>query len=207
MDFVKDVFAGPVTLDWTKYMRKIKYGTMANTDGLEMRFAVDSGDGLSKDVFFDSYLTDGATNVDGGRIKVDTAFSSLVTANGVLTTKQVGVSNVGSNLDKKFGARLIYHVGSPTASNSYAGVKLKWAGNDGLIKNFWAADERFRMGGFWIDELAGLGAYEVARVAAIFRGESDELPIVHIDGVNWMLDRVAVKSEKSKIGIVKAWRI
>jgi hypothetical protein len=55
--------------------------------------------------------------------------------------------------------------------------------------------------------LAGLGAYEVARVAAIFRGESDELPIVHIDGVNWMLDRVAVKSEKSKIGIVKAWRI
>jgi hypothetical protein len=207
MDFVKDIFTGPVTLDWTRYMKKIKYGTMANTDGLEMKFAVDSGDGLSKDVLFDNYLTDGATNVDGGRIKVDTAFSSLVMVGGVLTTKQVGVSNVGSNLDKKFGARLIYYAGGATASNAFGGVVLKWAGNDGLIKNFWAADEKFRMGGYWIDELAALGAYEVARVAAIFRGESDELPIVHIDGVNWMLDRVAVKSEKSKIGVVKAWRI
>lgn len=200
MDFAKDIWTGETTIDWSGKVGKIMRGTPIVTGGLDLSFTLDNGDGLSKDEFFASRVPEG-----GDAVKVATAFSTLKMEDGNLVAKQNGITP--EQADKQFGARLLYSTGAATAGNAIGGVAIKWDGGDGLFENYWKEEDGFRKSGFVIEELMALNAYDIARMGAIFRGESNELPKVHIQGVNYIIEKITVPTDSPRASLVRAWRI
>jgi hypothetical protein len=83
---------------------------------------------------------------------------------------------------------------------------MKWNDADGLAANYWVAEEKFRKDSLVIEEVGALTATDVARMGAIFRGELAESPVVHIWGVDWVVERVTISNNAKGLAQVRLWR-
>ncbi|MCP1384429.1 hypothetical protein [Runella salmonicolor] len=208
MDYSKNVYNGACTFDLSSKARRPNGGSPFSSAGLELSWTVDSGDQLNKDTFFLPYAT--AVPVGGGQLqKVQSPFRSLMMDAGLPYTKQFGIT--ADQGEKKFVPGLLYWKGVvggvPLASNTNGTTVLDWNHVNGLYANFWQEEEAFRQNAYKIQQRMALNTYEVARVSSILRGESDELPIFHHNGTNYLIDELIVPSNKPNLPQMTAWRL
>jgi hypothetical protein len=206
MDWGGDLLGAVAKVDWSSRFPRFRKGTPVWTDGLDLRSVMDGAEGLNKEEFFWGYQTAVSGSGRNGAVKAVTPWSGLMMDAGVPVMKQAGVGSFQP--DKGFGARLLYWVGgvSPVASNSFGGVVLKWNDADGLAANYWVEEEKFRKDSLVIEEVGALTATDVARMGAIFRGELAEAPVVHIWGVDWVVDKITISAGMKGVAQVKLWR-
>ncbi|WP_273210532.1 hypothetical protein [Runella zeae] len=206
MDYAKSVYTSACEIDWSAQAPRIPGGNPVNLPGIELSWTLDTNDQLYKDVFFDPYATEGAS---GELLKVQSPFRPLLMNAGLPYTQQFGITV--DQLDKKCVPGLLswqgVSGGVPLANNQFGSTVMRWNGNEGLKKAFWQEEEAFRMSGFRIESRFGLGAAEIARMSAILRGESEGFPVVHMNGTNYLLERMVIPSEQVNLPLISAYRL
>lgn len=206
LDYAKDVYAGLCEIDWSAQAPDFVGGSPSTVPGLELSWLLDSNDQMYKDPFFDPYATAGA---DGQRLKISSHFRTLKMASGLPTTLQFGIAT--NQLDKKCVPGLLSWQGVisgiPFANNFFGEVVMQWNGTGNLYDVYWKSEEVFRQNGYRVESRVGLSSAQVAKMSAILRGEDDGLPIVHMNGTNYLLERMIVPSQNTNLPLISAWRL
>lgn len=206
MDYAKSVYASTCDIDWSPRAPKIRGGSPVTVPGLELAWSLDTNDQLYKDAFFDPYAT---TISEGTRLRVQSPFRTLKMVSGLPTTQQFGIT--ANQLDKKCQQGLLSWQGLvssvPTADNTFGTATLKWSGTGNLYETYWKSEETFRQNGYRIEERVGLNAAQLAKISARLRGEDSGYPLVHMNGTNYLIERIVVPSQNTNLPLVTAWRM
>lgn len=206
MDYAKSVHAGLCSIDWSANAPDFVGGSPSNVPGLELSWMIDTNDQLHKDAFFDPYAT---PNVTGVRIPVKSHFRTLKMVSGLPTTLQFGITT--AQLDKKCLPGLLswqgLQGGVPLANNLFGSSTLQWSGTGNLYDTYWKSEENFRVNSFRVESRVGLSSAQVAQMSATFRGENPTFPIIHMNGVNYLLERLVVPSQNPTLPLMSAWRM
>lgn len=203
MDYAKSVHNGSCTIDWSRSSPKFKGGSPINIPGLELSWTLDTNDQLHKEAFFLPYATIDAV---GQRQAVVSPFRTLLMENSLPKTSQFGAAV--TQLDKKCIPGLLSWQGLvsgvPLATNQFGTTTLQWSD---IRTAFWLEEERFRMGSFRVEDRIVLTSAQISQISAILRGEDSSWPIVHINGVNYLIERLVIPSGSANTPLMSAWRI
>lgn len=206
MDYAKSVYAGQCQIDWSAKAPDFAGGSPITTPGIELSWMLDTGDQLHKDAFFDPYAT---PNADGQRLKIQSHFRTLKMISGLPTTQQFGITT--NQLDKKCLPGLLSWQGVvsgvPLANNSFGSAIMQWNGTGNLYDTFWKSEEAFRQNGFRVESRVGLNSAQIAQMSAILRGEDEGHPVVHMNGTNYLLERIGIPSQNTNLPLISAWRL
>ena len=207
LDYANTIHNGLCTVDWSKYMPQIKSGTLNTAAGIELSWLIDTDNQFHKDPFFLPYLTPQSQNIDNGELlKIQSVFSPLQTDGGLPSTKQFGITP--DQGDKKYVPALLswqgLTAGQPLATNQFGATNLAWPE---LFTAFWVEEEKFRQTGYRINQAVALPPSQTARMASILRGQSDELPIIHANGTNYLIEKLVTPSQISNISQITAIRM
>ena len=201
LDWSDDLLKQVPVLNWSNRFKRIEKGTPTWSDGIRLKNSIDSGDGLSKNAIFLPYEM--GTNTSLGFSDIESAFSGMMMDAGMPFIEQPGI--VANQLDKRFGNRLFYWVGgvSPVASNAFGGVVLS---NEGRSVYF-TEQNKLVKSSYKVEELAALSSLDIAQMAAIFKGENANAPIVHVWGNNYLIESIVVPAELNESCKVTMYRI
>jgi hypothetical protein len=205
LDWADGMYGAVPTRNWSEKMARIKSGTPTWTNGLRLRSASDGGDGLNKDAFFLPYETTiGLDGGDLGYMEIESPFGGLMMYGALPTVEQVGITDVQS--DKVFGNRLLYWVGgaSPVASNAYDDVVLN---NEGRAEAYFVGLEKYQKSSYRVEERVWLSAMDIADMARIFKGVTEDAPVVHVWGNNYLVDSIVVPDGEDQACKVVMYRI
>lgn len=206
MDYAKSVYSGLCGIDWSAKAPKFIGGSPVTIPGIELSWMLDTNDQMYKDAFFDPYAT---AISDGTRLKIPSHFRTLKMVSGLPTTLQFGITT--NQLDKKCLPGLLSWQGVvsgiPFANNLFGEAVMQWNGTGNLYDVYWKSEESFRQNGFKVETRVGLGSAEVAKMSAILRGEDTGWPIVHINGTNFLIERLVVPSLNTNLPQMIAWRL
>lgn len=206
MDYAKSVYSGQCQIDWSAKAPDFVGGSPATVPGIELSWMLDTGDQMYKDAFFDPYAT--ATAI-GERMKIQSYFRTLKMVSGLPTTLQFGITT--NQLDKKCLPGLLSWQGVvsgvPLANNSFGSAVMQWNGTGNLYDTYWKSEEAFRQNGFRVESRVGLNSAQIAQMSAILRGEDSAFPIAHINGTNYLLERIVIPSQNPNLPLLSAWRL
>ena len=206
MDYAKSVYSSLCLINWSAKAPKVKGGYPVTVPGLQLSWTLDTNDQLYKDAFFDPYTTN---ITEGTRLTVQSPFRTLKMTAGLPTTQQFGITSL--QLDKKCQPGLLSWQGVvggiPLANNTFGSSTLQWNGTGNLYDTFWKSEEIFRQNGYRIEERIGLGSAELAKMSACLRGEDASYPIVHMNGTNYLIERLVIPSQNATLPLMSAWRL
>lgn len=206
MDYAKSVHTGLCQIDWSNRAPAFAGGSPSKTPGLELSWMLDTNDQLYKDAFFDPYAT---TISEGTRLKIQSYFRPLKMASGLPTTLQFGITT--TQLEKKCVPGLLswqgLSGGVPLATNTFGSSILQWQGTGNLYDTYWKTEESFYQNGFRVESRIGLTAAQVSEISSILRGEDSRMPLVHIHGVNYLVERLVVPSQNPTLPLFSGWRL
>lgn len=206
MDYAKSVYASACQIDWSAKAPDFAGGSPITVPGIELAWMLDTNDQMYKDTFFDPYATAGA---EGQRLKVQSHFRTLKMVSGLPTTQQFGITT--NQLDKKCLPGLLSWQGVvsgiPFANNLFGEVVMQWNGTGNLYDVYWKSEETFRQNGFRVESRVGINSAQIAQMSAILRGEDEALPVVHMNGTNYLLERMVIPSQNANLPLISAWRL
>lgn len=203
MDWGDTLLSSAPTLDWSSRFQRFEVGTPVWTDGLKLTHATDSGDGTSKDAHFLPFISSG-TGLNLGTKDIATPFSGFIMNGANPHILQPGIA--AGQLDKSFGNRLFYWVGTsgPTASNAFSSVELK---PSAVAAAYWPKYEAMLKSTYKVKLPAMLNTLDITKMSAIFKGDDASAPIVHVWGNNWLIESISVPSVHGSPSEVTMWRI
>jgi hypothetical protein len=196
LNFADNYFNAEPSIDWSDRIDANPNKLPFSNNRLEIIAALDSSDALTKTahVDFAPYASTGTTEA----LQIKLAFSSLLTASsGQAQAEQEGITDQTKQGNKTFSPRLLFWNGIqssiPTASIASGTYRLSPLG---LKNSFYVNTENFLKNTYTTERTAYLSPADIVQF--------DPKQKVHINGVNYFVQKLSLQLGLQKAGRIKA---